>query len=130
MPQTDQPLRYVGLDHVVLSCHNIEQMLHFYQQVLGCILERVNGNLHHLRAGTSLIDLIPAKQTGSAQNMDHFCLRIDAPDWGVIRTHLAENGVTTVLPQKRYGADGYGLSIYLQDPEGNQLELKGPLSQA
>ena len=130
MSQADQPLRHIGLDHVVLRCRDLETMLSFYQQVLGCNLERVNGNLHHLRAGASLIDLIPGAQMGPAQNMDHFCLRIDAPDWDAIRTHLAEHDVPTILPQRRYGADGSGFSIYLQDPEGNQLELKGPPTEA
>jgi hypothetical protein len=28
--------------------------------------------------------------------------------------------------KQRYGADGTGPSIYITDPEGNTVELKGP----
>ena len=121
-----QTLRYVGLDHVVLRCQDLKIMLSFYQDVLGCSLERVNGDLHHLRAGDSLIDLIPAAQPASTTRLDHFCLRIETPDWAALREHLAKHGVATEEPQRRFGASGYGLSIYLKDPEGNAVELKGP----
>ncbi len=130
MPQPTAPLNYSGLDHVVLRCQNLDSMLHFYQHVLGCTLERVNGSLHHLRAGTALIDLIPATEPSTAHNMDHYCLRIHGPDWETIKGHLGEHGITMPPPQNRYGADGVGLSVYLQDPEGNQLELKGPPAES
>jgi glyoxylase I family protein len=34
--------------------------------------------------------------------------------------------VTVDPPKRRFGAEGYGESIYLADPEGNRIELKGP----
>jgi glyoxylase I family protein len=33
-------------------------------------------------------------------------------------------GVTCTEAGTRYGADGYGLSIYVTDPDGNTVELK------
>jgi glyoxylase I family protein len=125
MSQFNYPFSYIGLDHVVLRCRDLPAMLEFYTQVLGCTLERVNGQLHHLRVGSSLIDLIPATADISTQNMDHVCLRLEAPDWDQISRHLTERGIESSPPASRFGADGVGLSIYLEDPEGNGLELKG-----
>lgn len=127
MSQSNHPLSYIGLDHVVLRCRDLSTMLEFYTQVLGCILEKVNGQLHHLRVGSSLIDLVPSDEDIPTHNMDHFCLRLEAPDWDRISNHLAKHGIEASQPASRYGADGMGLSMYLEDPEGNQLELKGPL---
>jgi len=126
MSEPNEQIDYIGLDHVVLRCHDLAAMLQFYTEVMGCTLERVNGQLHHLRAGASLIDLIPASTDTLTPNMDHFCLGVRAPDWEQIDNHLTRYGIKATQPASRYGADGLGLSIYLQDPEGNQLELKGP----
>ena len=113
-------------------------MLTFYTDVLGCPIERSleELGLFQLRAGRSLIDLIDvagslARPDGdvpdeTSRNMDHLCLRVDPWDEAAIRTHLAVNGVTAGKTESRYGAEGAGPSIYLSDPEGNVVELKGP----
>ena len=128
----------LGLDHVVLRVRDMQRMTRFYCDVLGCTVERVQEQLGltQLRAGESLIDLVavdgelgrkggagPGKQ---ARNVDHFCLRIEPFDAGMIAGHLAAYGVGAEEAKTRYGADGYGPSIYLSDPEGNTVELKGP----
>ena len=43
-----------------------------------------------------------------------------------LRLYLSAHGCEPGEVVRRYGADGYGSSIYLADPEGNMLELKGP----
>jgi glyoxylase I family protein len=58
--------------------------------------------------------------------MDHVCLRIDPFDAEALKAHLAEHGARLGELGLRYGADGYGQSLYLFDPEGNMVELKGP----
>ena len=60
----------------------------------------------------------------AGRNLDHFCLRVEPLD--AARSRLAVHGVATGPTQTRYGAEGEGPSIYVTDPEGNTVELKGP----
>lgn len=127
-----------GLDHVVLRTVDHEAMLRFYVEVLGCPVEREIEalGLIQLRAGASLIDLVPVDrplgEAGGAppgaegHNLDHFCLRIADFDEAKLRAHLAAHGVEPGDVGTRYGAEGSGPSMYLQDPDGNTVELKGP----
>lgn len=130
-------LDIVGLDHVVLRVTNLERALAFYQGVLGCPVERqLEIGLVQLRAGASLIDLVPVDSdlgrmgggppAANARNMDHFCLALAEFDEERIRAWLAANGVEAGPTERRYGAGGVGPSIYLKDPDGNTVELKGP----
>lgn len=128
----------LGLDHVVLRASNVPRMVRFYCEVLGCTVEkeREDLGLTQLRAGNSLIDLVAVdgaigRKGGAApgtegRNMDHLCLRIEPFDPGALTTHLIQHGVVPGEIKPRYGADGTGPSLYLIDPEGNTVELKGP----
>ena len=130
--------RLIGLDHLVLRIVDLQRMLHFYAQALGCSVERRQDGigLIQLRAGSSLIDLVPVDgQLGRAggaapgqegRNLDHFCLRIEPFDEAAIRAQLQQHGYSAGPLEQRYGAEGEGPSIYLDDPEGNTVELKGP----
>ena len=127
-----------GIDHVVLRVVDVEGVIRFYQDVLGCAVERRKDDLGliQLRAGRSLIDLVDvngelgqkggAAPGAEARNMDHFCLRIDPFDEAQIRAYLRAHGVEAGELATRYGAEGDGPSLYIQDPEGNTVELKGP----
>ena len=128
-------VRILGIDHVVLRVADMERALHFYCDVLGCAEERhVEGiGLVQLRAGRSLIDLIEAAAPGSAdgeaaRNMDHFALRIETFDEAALVAHLEAHDVEVGETVERYGAEGNGPSVYIQDPDGNTVELKGPPS--
>ena len=131
----DHPVRIAELDHVVLRCARLDATMAFYVDVLGCTLERElpDLGLHQLRAGSALIDLVPVgSRLGGERppdaecgNMAHFCLRIDGPDWETLAAHLRAHGIACDPPEVRYGAGGYGPSIYIADPEGNVVELKG-----
>jgi catechol 2,3-dioxygenase-like lactoylglutathione lyase family enzyme len=135
------PLNIRTIDHVVIRVRSLERMVEFYCDVLGCRLERGPGTkgLAQLRAGDSLIDLIDcqsplARETGSEPhaamgNMDHVCFRIEPWDLESLESHLDRAGVVVDLRGERYGAAGTGPSIYIRDPEGNSLELKGPASR-
>ncbi len=119
-----------GLDHVVLRVADLDRAIRFYCDVLGCREERraESIDLVQLRAGAALIDLIavagaPAPGAG---NMDHFALRIAPFDEAGLRAHLDSHGVAVGEVATRYGAEGSGPSLYIQDPDGNTVELKGP----
>lgn len=130
------PIRH--LDHIVLRVRDLDAMVAFYGKVLGCHVERRQDEigLVQLRAGSNLIDLVPVDgklgQAGGAapglegRNLDHFCFRVEPFDEAAIRAHLAACGVEAGPTGSRYGAEGEGPSIYLQDPEHNTIELKGP----
>lgn len=126
------------LDHVVLRVTNLAAMMDFYGGVLGCPVEKVQADLglYQLRAGSALIDLVPVDgplgaKGGAApgpegRNLDHFCLRVEPFDADMIIAHLRAHGAEPAPVASRYGAEGQGPSIYVADPEGNVVELKGP----
>jgi catechol 2,3-dioxygenase-like lactoylglutathione lyase family enzyme len=126
------------IDHLVLRVVDLEAMLRFYCEVLGCHVELRQEaiGLIQLRAGSSLVDLVPVSgplgsMGGAApgkegRNLDHFCFRVEPFDEVGIRRHLEANGVQAGPTASRYGAEGQGPSIYVTDPEGNVVELKGP----
>jgi glyoxylase I family protein len=128
------------IDHLVLRVVDLSAMLRFYCDGLGCRIERRQDEigLIQLRAGRSMIDLVTlAGKLGRAggaapgregRNLDHLCLRVEPFDEAAIRAHLASLGVEAGSVESRYGAEGEGPSIYLSDPEGNVVELKGPPS--
>jgi glyoxylase I family protein len=130
-------VRVAGLDHVVLRVGDLDRAIDFYQRVLNCRVERrlEQPKLVQLRAGASLIDLVPAAASpgeaaeGAGRNMDHFAVRIDGFDAAALTDHLRRNGVAVGEVRERYGAEGYGPSLYVSDPDGNTVELKGPATR-
>ena len=87
-----------------------------------------------------MIDLIPidsgiGRRSGygppeAGRNVDHFALTIGEFDEEAIVAYLEENGVTVDRSERRFGAQGYGPSVYFQDHDGNFVELKGPSEEA
>ena len=132
------PIAVREIDHLVLRVSDLPGMIRFYGEVLGCAVERRQDEigLVQLRAGRSLIDLVPVdgrlgRLGGAApgkegRNLDHLCLRVEPFDADAIHAHLAAHDVTAGETASRYGAEGEGPSIYIDDPEGNVVELKGP----
>lgn len=132
------PFALRGLDHVVLRVEDEARALAFYCGVLGCREERRLDELGlvQLRAGRSLIDLVTVdsrlgRAGGAAageegRNVDHFALQIDSFDPDALARHLRAHGIDPGEPAQRYGAEGTGPSLYLRDPDGNTVELKGP----
>jgi catechol 2,3-dioxygenase-like lactoylglutathione lyase family enzyme len=126
------------IDHLVLRVVDLPKMIGFYRDVLGCTMERDQPELglYQLRAGRSLLDLVTVdgplgRQGGAApgpegRNLDHLCFRVEPFDPEYLRAHLAALGVESKGLASRYGAEGQGLSFFVEDPEGNQVELKGP----
>jgi len=117
-------------------------MIAFYCDVLGCSVERRRPDLGlvHLRAGNAMIDLVPvdgelgrkggAAPGREARNVDHVCLRVEPFDVDDVLTHLRAHRAEVVGDVRpRFGAQGEGPSIYVRDPEGNVIELKGVIEE-
>jgi glyoxylase I family protein len=122
------PIRIRDIDHVVLRTRNAKRLQQFYCEVLGCTVEKVQPHIRltQLRAGGSLIDLLEVQDDAGerGRNMDHFCLRVERFDAERIAAHLREHGADPGPVASRYGAEGEGPSIYVNDPDGNTVELK------
>ena len=131
------PIASRDIDHVVFRVVDLEKVAAFWREVLGATFEKHQEEigLYQLRVGDSLVDLVPVdgklgRMGGAApgregRNVDHVAFRV--PDWHepAILAHLATHGIEAAV-DRRYGADGDGPSVYVQDPEGNVIELKGP----
>jgi len=130
------PFAVRGIDHIVLRVDNLERALGFYRDILGCAVEREQPDLGltQLRAGRSLIDLVtlagplgqsPARAAPGGRNMDHFCLALAPFSEGSVAAYLSGQGIAVDPARPRYGAEGEGPSFYVEDPDGNRIELKG-----
>jgi len=130
-------IKILAIDHIVLRTTKLEKMLHFYIEILGCTLERDAAKslgLTQLRAGSALIDLVDVdsvlgKKGGGApsqteNNLDHFCLKIAPLSQEDLLKHLKSYYMDHTDFAIRYGAEGFGESLYIQDPEGNTIELR------
>lgn len=136
------PIAIRRLDHVVLRVRDLDAALRFWRDAMGCTVERSSDalGLHQLRAGDSLIDLVPvdgplgrlggAPAGAEGRNVDHVALTLAAFDEAAIRAHLERHGVPPGDVAPRYGAEGMGPSMYVKDPDGNTVELKGPPADA
>lgn len=133
------PFSVQRIDHVVLRITDIDRSIAFFKALLGCeiVKRRDDLGLVHLRAGTSMIDLISVQGSlgrrggrapeAEGRNMDHLCLRVQPFEEEAILAFLKESGVEHAPKvQNNFGAEGTGPSIYFSDPDGNQIELKGP----
>lgn len=133
------PIPFVvdGIDHLLLLIDDMRAALNFYCNVLGCELknELPEYAMAQLRAGSALIDLVdietkqgawarPKQRAG--RNMDHVCLALGRHEESKLRAHLKRHGVDIVEEGVHEGARGESLSIYVKDPSGNTIELKGP----
>ena len=124
------PFSLLRLDHLVLRTADVDRLVEFYLALGATVVRKVDQiHLTQLAAGNSLIDIVevadPPEESG--RNLDHFAIRIDPFDEAeIIAFCRARNIEYRIIGQPIFGADGYGPAIYIRDPEGNRVELKGP----
>jgi catechol 2,3-dioxygenase-like lactoylglutathione lyase family enzyme len=123
-----------GVDHIVLTVGDVDRSLAFYCDVLGLSPER----LAEFRAGKIgfpsvrihehfVIDLFPrpGKTPSTDPNLNHFCLVTDAERLEPLVEHLQRHGITINRgPVLRWGAQGTAVSVYFNDPDGNEVEIR------
>jgi len=135
-------IEIASIDHIVLRTTNTQAMIDFYCGVLGCTLERETSpdlGLIQLRAGNALIDLVSVDSTlgrmgggpptAEDNNLDHFCLQLKPISETELSDHLKHHGIDAGDFQERYGAQGFGQSVYISDPEGNTVELRSQIDR-
>jgi catechol 2,3-dioxygenase-like lactoylglutathione lyase family enzyme len=118
-------VKVTGLDHIVLRCADVERSLEFYCGVLGLEGERVeewrraDAPFPSVRlTPTTVIDLFGGGPNGT--NLDHFCLVIEPVDLD----ELAKEFPAAQRADHLFGAQGYASSLYVDDPDGNTVELR------
>ncbi|HEX9878823.1 MAG TPA: VOC family protein [Candidatus Binatia bacterium] len=131
------PIKVNELDHIVLNVSHVDRALEFYTGVLGLAGERVpeyregKVGFPSVRINErTVIDLNPKGKRGGeggkdGGNLDHFCLVMDPVDFGAVLGYLKEKRVLVKAgPVSRWGARGRATSVYILDPEGNEIELR------
>lgn len=129
------PFALRGLDHVLLLVSDAGRATAFYVDVLGCAVEAElpQYGMTELRAGASMIDLVDIGCVGGAwarpdvpggRNIDHLCVALATAEEHAVRGHLRKHGVAIIEETVHAGAEGDCLSLYVQDPSGNRIELK------
>mmetsp|Transcript_4849 Transcript_4849/g.12998 ORF Transcript_4849/g.12998 Transcript_4849/m.12998 type:complete len:195 (-) Transcript_4849:1282-1866(-) len=134
----------VDLDHMALTCWDIPAGIRFYGDVLKlepvrlAEFERGEAPFVSLRLNSRcIIDLFPkdeaaksgmsaARDDNKELGMSHFCLTLSKPNFNTAVERLKAAGTPFDVeePIRRFGARGIGMSIYVRDPDGNQVELR------
>jgi glyoxylase I family protein len=145
---SERTFEILKLDHLVLRTRDLPRLRDFYLE-LGCSIERdrrAELGMVQLRIGASMLDIVdvhgPIGQSGSKpgetdqslghgnddhRNLDHYAVRIEPYDEVAILAFCEARGIQAEAPSfPLLGADGYGPAVYITDPDGNRLELKGP----
>ena len=118
------------LDHVVLTCRDVEITSSWYQRVLGMEREEYGRNRRcALRFGGQKINLRPEGAEGWSTaeapgvGCQDLCF-VTAVQAGDVVEHLQTCGVTVIEgPVARLGALGPITSVYCHDPDGSLIEL-------
>jgi catechol 2,3-dioxygenase-like lactoylglutathione lyase family enzyme len=121
-----------AIDHLVLTCRDVQATIVFYERALGMTADTFAGGRRALRFGDQKINLHQA----GAEHAPHaeaptpgaadFCLLSDVPV-ADIAAHLAAVGVEVIEgPAHRAGSTGPLTSIYFRDPDGNLVEVANP----
>jgi len=132
-------IRIKKIDHIVIRTANPRDLIDFYCEVLGCNIEREVGEefgLTQLRAGECLIDIVDTEgdlgkmggeaPTSKGNNMDHFCVQIQSIGEEELKSFLKNKNIKVGEFANRYGAEGDGRALYIEDPDGNTIELRPP----
>ena len=121
------------LDHLVITCGDVEISASWYQRVLG--MEREEFGPHRrtsLRFGGQKINLRPISATqeewftgaaGGVPGTDDLCFVVTMKS-DQVADYLRACGVTVeVGPVAKAGALGPIMSVYCRDPDGNLIEI-------
>jgi glyoxylase I family protein len=131
------PFALEGIDHLLLLVTGMAPAVRFYTKVLGCAVasKLPQYGMLQLRVGSALIDLVDISVPEGAwakppvaggRNLDHLCLALGSHDETKLRRHLKRHRVEIIEEGIHGGSRGESLSLYVRDPSGDVVELKGP----
>jgi catechol 2,3-dioxygenase-like lactoylglutathione lyase family enzyme len=134
---SDPAVSITALDHFVLRVRDLDRSVAFYRDVLGlpieCLEEYRAGTRPFVsaRIGGQLLDLVPDPTYDPSAGLQsggfmHLCVRVKGALARDVLPRVHDRGVPVIedTPMIRLGATGYGLSIYIRDPDGYIVELK------
>ena len=120
------------LDHLVLTCQDVEISASWYQRVLGMDREAFGEQRRTaLRFGGQKLNLRPVTETQetwftgrtSQPGCEDLCFIVAMTAQDVV-AHLQDCGVAVELgPVPKQGALGPITSVYCRDPDGNLIEI-------
>ena len=114
------------IDHLNITVADIDRSIAFYKKVLGMDAEMIGEGRAALLFGQQKIHLDlaggPMTQRAEPRMPAHICFVTDTPA-GEIKAHLAECGVPVRMEGPRAGAVGTIQSVYIDDPDGNSIEI-------
>ena len=127
-------IRIEALDHLVLTCRDIDATCRFYERVLGMERRTFGEGRTALHFGRQKLNLHDAAQPidpnvrHAAPGSADLCFITETPMTDVT-AHLAAEGVAVITgPGERSGATGRLLSVYVYDPDENLIEIANRLA--
>jgi catechol 2,3-dioxygenase-like lactoylglutathione lyase family enzyme len=117
------------LDHLVLTCRDLDATAWWYEHVLGMRRETFAENRTALTFGNQKINLhqqgreVKPNAAAAAPGTADICFITPLPTDDVV-THLSLCGVPIEHgPVPQTGAQGPMTSVYIRDPDGNLVEI-------
>lgn len=125
-------MQFQKLDHIVLSCQDLNATLEFYSDVLGMKLREERPGKWSAVFGDAKISFQdngakPEIAKNTKPGSGNFCLLTETPI-DAIATELKGKGISPVSEiGPRDGAQGPIVSFHFRDPEDNLIEIGNPV---
>jgi catechol 2,3-dioxygenase-like lactoylglutathione lyase family enzyme len=114
------------IDHLNIPVADIDRSVAFYRKVLGMETETIAEGRAALLFGQQKIHLDaaggPMAMAGDKRMPAHICFVTETPV-GEVAAHLARCEVPVRMQGPRAGALGTIQSLYIDDPDGNSIEI-------
>lgn len=122
-------MRFVGIDHIVMTVKSIEKTLEFYCNIIGMQEITFGKGRKALLCGQQKINLHEAgkefepKAARPTPGSIDLCILSETP-LSTIQKELEKKGIVIIEgPVQRTGAKGKILSLYIRDPDENLIEI-------
>jgi extradiol dioxygenase family protein len=122
--------------HLAYHVHDLDAARRFYGELLGCREGRSTdtwvdfdffGHQISLHLGAPFASTDTGRVGDHWVPMPHLGVLLELPDWQALAERLQRAGIDFVMPpQQRFaGQPGEQWTMFLRDPSGNPIEIKG-----